>query len=189
MVAILNCSSMYCLLQRLAESSREDFCNSTLRISSLSPAGILVLTVDGQDTVTWTLCQPTRSIHREDPTTSVERPRASSEDSWSHHQLCVPILLGDPPLVHRTYGIHTCITNTQLDWFILNGLFQDRSCLTIGECSLDYTAEDIDKQQVFRRQVQMAMLLEKPLVLHLRGGEYRVLSSRMRVCMSKYIGC
>ena len=106
------------------------------------------------------------------PYDSVERPRASSEDSWSHHQLCVPILLGDPPLVHRTYGIHTCITNTQLDWFILNGLFQDRSCLTIGKCSLDYTAEDIDKQQVFRRQVQMAMLLEKPLVLHLRGGEY-----------------
>ena len=75
--------------------------------------------------------------------------------------------------VHRTYGVHPRVANTQLDWITLNSLFQDRSCVTICECGLDYTAADIEKQrEAIRRQVQMAKLLGKPLVLHLRGGKY-----------------
>ena len=121
----------------------------------------------------------TSDVQRGNPSTvSRASHRAPSEDRWSDHQLRIPLLLAEPSSstsdVQRWSPPHLWRpSNTQLDWFTLNGLFQDRSCVAIGECGLNYTAADIEKQwEAFRRQVQMAKLLGKPLVLHLRGGKY-----------------
>ena len=149
--------------------------------SPLSPGDAAVLGVDGHCHVNTLANQLGLSIEetlRQCQETAPEpRPRIVGvitncvfPSSWATPPQVPPTSSVE---VHRTFGVHPRVANTQLDWFTLNGLFQDQSCVAIGECGLDYTAEDIDKQrELFRRQVQMAKLLGKPLVLHLRGGKY-----------------
>ena len=174
--AILNWNSMY------FDSQREDLRTSTLRSSPLSPADVPVRAVDGHCHVDTLANQLGLSIEETLRQCQEQAPEPRLRIVGVITNCVFPSSWLNPPQVpptssvevHRTYGVHPCIANTQLDWFTLNGLFQDRSCVAIGECGLYYTAADIEKQrEVFRRQVQMAKLLGKPLVLHLRVGKVR----------------
>ena len=69
--------------------------------------------------------------------------------------------------------VSTRFVNTMLDWFMLNGLFHSQSCITIDNCGLDYTGENIMQQHgAFWMQVQAAKLLGNLLILHLQGGRH-----------------
>ena len=179
--AILNWNSLYCIMQRLFDSQREDLRTSTLRSSPLSPADVPVLAVDGHCHVDTLANQLGLSIEETLRQCQEQAPKPRLRIVGVITNCVFPSSWLNPPQVpptssvevHSTYGVHPRVANTELDWFTLNGLFQDRSCVAIGECGLDYAAADIEKQrEVFRRQVQMAKLLGKPLVLHLRGGKY-----------------
>ena len=179
--AILNWNSLYCIMQRLFDSQREDLRTSPLMSSPLSPADVPVLAVDGHCHVDTLANQLGLSIEEALRQCQEQAPEPRLRIVGVISNCVFPSSWLNPPQVpptssvevHRTYGVHPRVANTELDWFTLNGLFQDRSCVAIGECGLDYTAADIEKQrEVFRRQVQMAKLLGKPLVLHLRGGKY-----------------
>ena len=168
-------------MQRLFDSQREDLRTSPLMSSPLSPADVPVLAVDGHCHVDTLANQLGLSIEEALRQCQEQAPEPCLRIVGVISNCVFPSSWLNPPQVpptssvevHRTYGVHPRVANTELDWFTLNGLFQDRSCVAIGECGLDYTAADIEKQrEVFRRQVQMAKLLGKPLVLHLRGGKY-----------------
>jgi TatD DNase family protein len=72
--------------------------------------------------------------------------------------------------VENSYGVHPKET-TKINWQLLEQWIRGGSCVAIGECGLDHTSShDHQKSQVrtFRRQVKLANVHQKPLILHLR---------------------
>ena len=79
--------------------------------------------------------------------------------------------LQDTVVVH-TVGVHPRLAPGAMDFRRLEQLAQHRLCVAIGECGLDETAADMAKQRVlFQKQVEWAVRVKKPLVLHLRGKD------------------
>ena len=71
--------------------------------------------------------------------------------------------------VVRTWGVHPKALD-DVDWSWLEGKMASPDCVAIGECRLDDTAPNMAHQEdAFKRQIEKARQLKKPLVLHLRG--------------------
>ena len=78
----------------------------------------------------------------------------------SHHRWCTVV---------RTWGAHPKALD-DVDWKWLEGRMFSAECVAIGERGLDESGQNMAHQEVaFKRQVQLAHQLGKPLVLHLRG--------------------
>ncbi len=76
-------------------------------------------------------------------------------------------------------GIHP-YHHDQYDETILRDFLSDEKCIAVGECGLDYfrlpETEDAkhdekeQQQHVFRKQIQLAKELKKPLIVHIRDA-------------------
>ena len=69
-----------------------------------------------------------------------------------------------------TYGVYPT-ERERPNWREFEQLVRSENCVAIGECGLDHATgrEQRGRQAgLLRRQVQLALLLEKPIVLHLR---------------------
>ncbi|MFA6551904.1 MAG: TatD family hydrolase [Candidatus Paceibacterota bacterium] len=86
--------------------------------------------------------------------------------------------------VWASVGIHPTEMGNLENFDELEKLAKEPKVLAIGECGLDYfvnadkrglkTRMDADKkrqEEVFRKQIDLAILVDKPLMLHLRSGE------------------
>lgn len=85
----------------------------------------------------------------------------------------VPPVVGQVRVI-RTWGAHPKALD-QVDWRWLERKMASLECAAVGECGLDETAPNMARQEAaFKRQIELAHQLKKPLVLHLRGnGESR----------------
>ena len=84
---------------------------------------------------------------------------------WEAH---IPAVIGHVRVV-RTWGAHPKALD-DVDWSWLEGKMASPDCVAIGECGLDETAPNMARQEdAFKRQIEKARQLKKPLMLHLRG--------------------
>ena len=84
---------------------------------------------------------------------------------WEAH---IPAVIGNVRVL-RTWGAHPKALD-DMDWSWLEGKMASLDCVAIGECGLDETAPNMaGQEEAFKRQIQKARQLEKPLILHLRG--------------------
>ncbi len=74
-----------------------------------------------------------------------------------------------------TVAIHPSHTKDPFDFASLEKLAQDPKVVAIGECGLDYfrsEPEDIERQRVvFIQHIELANMVNKPLMLHIRNGK------------------
>ena len=84
---------------------------------------------------------------------------------WEAH---IPAIVGHVKVL-RTWGAHPKALD-DVDWSWLEGKMASPDCVAIGECGLDETSPNMARQEdAFKRQIEKARQLKKPLVLHLRG--------------------
>ena len=84
---------------------------------------------------------------------------------WEAH---IPAIVGHVKVL-RTWGAHPKALD-EVDWSWLEGKMASPDCVAIGECGLDETAPNMAHQEdAFKRQIEKARQLKKPLMLHLRG--------------------
>lgn len=79
--------------------------------------------------------------------------------------------LGDG--VYASVGIHPAANPVPVDWLALEALASSPKVVAIGECGLDYFhINDLtlrqDQAVIFRQQVEIALKLNKPLMIHCR---------------------
>jgi len=77
-------------------------------------------------------------------------------------------------------GVHP-YNIAQYDESILSKFAKDDKCLSVGECGLDYfrlpkddklAKQEINNQQeIFKKHIQLAIKLDKPLILHIRDAK------------------
>lgn len=80
-----------------------------------------------------------------------------------------------PGYLYSTAGIHPHDAKSYTDesWEELKRLAQNRECVAIGECGLDYNrnfSEPEDQRKVFRKHIEAAIELQKPLFVHERDA-------------------
>ena len=112
-------------------------------------------------------CTPRLSALVDNRTFKAERQLPTT--SGIHYVKLPEDLLGAVRVV-CTYGVHPT-EREQPNWREFEQLARSEDCVAIGECGLDHTSgRDQRRRQagLLRRQVQLALLLEKPIVLHLR---------------------
>jgi len=88
------------------------------------------------------------------------------------------------PFIYATVGFHPTDARhvKESDYEILIKQLQHEKVVGVGECGLDFywDKEFIDKQiEVFRRQIELSIKFDKPLVIHMRDASeatYNVLS-------------
>jgi TatD DNase family protein len=79
--------------------------------------------------------------------------------------------LGDG--AYASVGLHPTIDEVEIDWLAFEKLAQEAKVLAIGECGLDYfhikeSAQRLSQVEIFRRQIELALRLGKPLMIHCR---------------------
>lgn len=73
--------------------------------------------------------------------------------------------------VYAIVGLHPT-TNEEFDYEFYKKLALNPKVVAIGECGLDYFRGSNKKQEeIFRKQIELANEVEKPLMLHLRNGK------------------
>lgn len=72
---------------------------------------------------------------------------------------------------HYSIGVHPWNTHLPIDWDLLCKLANDKRIYAIGECGLDKnaTADALTQQKIFERQIQLAIQVKKPLIIHCVG--------------------
>ncbi|MBH1988944.1 MAG: TatD family hydrolase [Myxococcaceae bacterium] len=59
------------------------------------------------------------------------------------------------------------------DWEPIEALSKNSKCVAVGECGLDYHynhSDPIQQKQVFRKQIELAKRVAKPLIIHVRDA-------------------
>jgi len=79
------------------------------------------------------------------------------------------------PGAWATVGLHPTDHESEIDWQKFKDLASQSEVVAIGECGLDYfrtkEPEAKEKQkQTFRRQIEIAIELDKPLMIHCRDA-------------------
>ncbi|MFA6273269.1 MAG: TatD family hydrolase [Candidatus Paceibacterota bacterium] len=73
--------------------------------------------------------------------------------------------------VYAIIGAHPT-TNEEFDYEFYKKLATNPKVVAIGECGLDYFRDGNKKQEeIFRKQIELANEIEKPLMLHIRNGK------------------
>lgn len=83
------------------------------------------------------------------------------------------------PGLHPLYLAH----HRHRDWHNLETLLADHSVTALGEIGLDYLPEDIDhqaQQLLFEFQLDLAAVVHRPVLLHIRKAHDRVLATLRR---------
>lgn len=80
-----------------------------------------------------------------------------------------------PNTLYSTAGIHPHDAKSYTDesWEELRRLAENPECVAIGECGLDYNrnfSEPEDQRMVFRKHIELAIELNKPLFVHERDA-------------------
>ncbi|XP_023016884.1 3'-5' ssDNA/RNA exonuclease TatD [Leptinotarsa decemlineata] len=80
-----------------------------------------------------------------------------------------------PNTLYSTAGIHPhdAKSYTEESWEELKELASNPECVAIGECGLDYNrnfSEPEDQRTVFRKHIELAIELKKPLFIHERDA-------------------
>ncbi|KAJ8962802.1 hypothetical protein NQ318_001201 [Aromia moschata] len=80
-----------------------------------------------------------------------------------------------PNTLYSTAGIHPHDAKSYTDesWEELRHLAENLECVAIGECGLDYNrnfSEPEDQRTVFRKHIELAIELNKPLFVHERDA-------------------
>lgn len=87
-----------------------------------------------------------------------------------------------PDIIYSTAGIHPhdskSIVEEPSTWFDFEHIAQAPECVAVGPCGLDYQRDfsepDVQKQ-IFAKQLQLAIRLNKPLLIHERSAQHDVL--------------
>jgi TatD DNase family protein len=87
-------------------------------------------------------------------------------------------LLGLYEGLFATVGLHPCDNHAEaFDAASYEGLAKNPRVVAIGECGLDYVrikgdieAEKARQKDIFEKQIALALKLDKPLMLHIRGA-------------------
>ena len=75
-----------------------------------------------------------------------------------------------PVQVINTVGVHPRLATQEVPWEELEVKIRTSECVGVGECGLDETAGDMTAQEtVFVRQLRLAHMTGKVLVLHIRS--------------------
>ncbi|EDW96246.1 3'-5' ssDNA/RNA exonuclease TatD [Drosophila yakuba] len=87
-----------------------------------------------------------------------------------------------PDIIYSTAGIHPhdskSIVEEPATWFDLEHIAQAQECVAIGPCGLDYQrdfSEPDAQKQIFAKQLQLAIRLNKPLLIHERSAQLDLL--------------
>lgn len=79
--------------------------------------------------------------------------------------------------VWATVGTHPHNINEEIDWDFYKNLAQNKKVVAVGECGLDYfgiknnelEVKNLQKE-IFVKQIELAITLKKPLMIHCRGA-------------------
>jgi TatD DNase family protein len=77
------------------------------------------------------------------------------------------------PGVHAAYGLHPWVATEPLDGPQLAALLRDQRAVAVGEIGLDFAIDDPQRErqrQVLRVQLEVAVELGLPVLLHCRGA-------------------
>ncbi len=83
------------------------------------------------------------------------------------------------PVIHPAFGLHPWCAGERLDIDLLRKLLIETEAVAIGEIGLDFKVEDSDRDtqiEVFRTQLDLAVELALPVILHCRGAFSEMLS-------------
>jgi TatD DNase family protein len=80
-----------------------------------------------------------------------------------------------PGTLYSTAGIHPHDAKSYTDesWNELKVVASNPECVAVGECGLDYNrnfSEPSEQRQVFRKHIELAIEINKPLFVHERDG-------------------
>ncbi|XP_018328905.1 uncharacterized protein LOC108739491 [Agrilus planipennis] len=80
-----------------------------------------------------------------------------------------------PGTLYSTAGIHPHDAKSYTDesWNELVSIAQNPECVAVGECGLDYNrnfSEPQEQRRVFRKQIELACNIQKPLFVHERDA-------------------
>ncbi|CAH0551827.1 unnamed protein product [Brassicogethes aeneus] len=86
-----------------------------------------------------------------------------------------------PGTLYSTAGIHPHDAKSYTDesWTELKMLAQNPECVAVGECGLDYNrnfSEPEEQRKVFRKHIELAIELKKPLFVHERDAHEDLLA-------------
>ncbi|KAH8250274.1 hypothetical protein KR026_009775 [Drosophila bipectinata] len=83
-----------------------------------------------------------------------------------------------PDIIYSTAGIHPhdskSIVEEPATWYDLEHIAQAQECVAVGPCGLDYQrdfSEPEAQKQIFAKQLQLAIRLNKPLLIHERSAQ------------------
>ncbi|XP_030373997.1 uncharacterized protein LOC115623671 [Scaptodrosophila lebanonensis] len=83
-----------------------------------------------------------------------------------------------PDIIYSTAGIHPhdskSIVEEPTTWFDFEHIAQATECVALGPCGLDYQrdfSEPEVQKQIFVKQLQLAIRLNKPLLIHERSAQ------------------
>ncbi|EDV41907.1 uncharacterized protein Dana_GF17261 [Drosophila ananassae] len=87
-----------------------------------------------------------------------------------------------PDIIYSTAGIHPhdskSIVEEPATWYDLEHIAQAQECVAVGPCGLDYQrdfSEPEAQKQIFAKQLQLAIRLNKPLLIHERSAQHDLL--------------
>ncbi len=118
----------------------------------------------------------TEGVLRRARTAGVTRLIVPSVEAESWDQVRA---LAKMPGIYHALGIHPWSADEELDTQNLKNSLTDSSSVAVGEIGLDYKIEypDRDTQKgIFRQQLDVALELDLPVILHCRGAFEEILS-------------
>ncbi len=75
-----------------------------------------------------------------------------------------------------TIGIHPEASGPDVDFGRLKALAVKPQCIGIWECGMDYSQKPVPLQiRVFKRQLEIARIMEKPIIIHVQPFEESLL--------------
>jgi TatD DNase family protein len=94
---------------------------------------------------------------------------------WESSRLAVALARKYSGRTFATVGIHPTDSLAEIDWVEFEKLAGEKEVVAIGECGLDFyrfegdlAREKIRQAELFERQIDLAVKLGKPLVIHIR---------------------
>lgn len=87
-----------------------------------------------------------------------------------------------PGIIYSTAGIHPHDSKNVLEdlssWLEFETITKQVECCGIGPCGLDYNRDISDpetQKEIFKKQIQLAIEVQKPLLIHEKSAQADVL--------------
>ncbi len=122
------------------------------------------------------LCGDTEGVLHRARAAGVTRLIVPSVDAESWDKV---IYLAKKPGIYPALGIHPWSAGEELDTQHLKNVLTASSSVAVGEIGLDYKIERPDRdtqKEIFRQQLDVALELDLPVIMHCRGAFEEMLS-------------